>query len=80
MELNELNKGKAKYFFENKIPVHISKNNGFFNNGIILEFSGDLLIIDDIRNGATPIYFLEIKDIEKFIEMKGGISKDDRKN
>jgi hypothetical protein len=68
MELNELTKAKVKYFFDNKIIVHISKNNGFFHNGIILESVEDYLIIDDERNGATPIYFLEIKDIEKRLE------------
>jgi hypothetical protein len=65
MELNELNKTKVKYFFENKIMVHISKTNGFFHNGLILQYVEDYLIIDDDKNGAMPIYFIEIKDIEK---------------
>ena len=44
---NELMKEKCKYFFDNKIPVHIIKHNKFFHNGLILELQGDLLIIDD---------------------------------
>lgn len=56
---------RMKYFFENKIKVHIKKNNGFFYNGLILELEGDLLIIDDEKNKAMPIYIEEIKDIEK---------------
>jgi hypothetical protein len=68
MELNELTKAKVKYFFDNKISVHISKTNGFFNNGLILEYVEDYLIINDERNGPTPIYFIEIKDIEKRLE------------
>ncbi len=65
MELNELTKKKVEYFYHNKIRVHISKKNGFFHNGIILEFQSDLIILDDEKNGATPIYFLEILEIEK---------------
>lgn len=65
METNELNKTKVKYFYDNKISVHISKTNGFFHNGLILQYVEDYLIIDDDMNGAMPIYFVEIKDIEK---------------
>jgi len=65
MELNEITKSKVKYFYENNICVHISRTNGFFHNGMILEYVEDYLILDDERNGATPIYFIEIKDIEK---------------
>ena len=65
MELNEITKSKVKFFFDNKISVHISKTNGFFHNGMILEYVEDYLLLDDERNGATPIYFIEIKDIEK---------------
>lgn len=65
MELNEITKKKVEYFYNNKIPVHIIKKNGFFNNGIILQFQSDLIILDDEKNGAMPIYFLEILEIEK---------------
>ena len=65
MEINEITKKKVRYFFDNKIIVHIIKHNGFFHNGIILEIGGDLIILDDEKNGSMPIYFLEIKEIEK---------------
>jgi hypothetical protein len=68
MELNELTKAKVKYFFENKIKVHISRTNGFFHNGLILEYVEDYIILDDKRNGAIPIYFIEIREIEKMEE------------
>lgn len=68
MKLNELTKAKVKYFFDNKIKVHIFRTNGFFHNGLILEYVEDYLIIDDKRNGSTPIYFIEIKEIEKMEE------------
>ncbi|KKN12609.1 hypothetical protein LCGC14_1014770 [marine sediment metagenome] len=70
METNELMKNKTKYFFEHKIKVHIKKNNGYIHNGLILELKGDLLILDDKKNGAMPIYFLEIFEIEKMEEEK----------
>jgi len=65
METNELTKNKVRYFYDKKICVHITKKNGFFHNGMILEFAGDLIILDDEVNGATPIYFIEILEIEK---------------
>lgn len=63
-------KKKVRYFFESKIPVHIKKKNTYFHNGIILELEGDLLILDDKKNGAMPIYLMEIFDIEKMEEEK----------
>lgn len=55
---------KIKYFFEKKIPVHILRTDTRFCNGIILEVQADLIVLDDERLGAMPIYFLEIKRIE----------------
>ncbi len=63
-------KRKVRYFFENKILVHIKKKNTYFHNGLILELEGDLLILDDERDGSMPIYFLEILEIEKREERK----------
>ncbi len=70
MEINELMKQKVKYFFDDKIKVHIKKKNGYIHNGLILEIQGDLIILDDKKNGAMPIYFLEIFEIEK-MEKRG---------
>ena len=66
----EVVKKKVNYFYEKKIPVHIEKNNGFVNNGLILELAGDMIILDDLKNGAMPIYFIEIKEIEPKRENK----------
>ena len=62
-------KQRIQYFFDNQLSVHISLNNTRFFNGKILEFSGDLLIIDDKELGATPVYLLEIRYIEPFKEV-----------
>ena len=69
-------KQKVKYFLDNKQAVHISLKNSRFLNGIILEFAGDLLIIDDQELGATPVYIMEIKYIDNFREKKDGNSRE----
>ncbi len=65
METNERTNEQISYFKDNKIPIHIEKNNGRFYNGLILEFEGDMIILDDEKLGAISIYFIEIKFIEK---------------
>lgn len=68
METNEETTRQISYFKEHKLSVHIGKHNGRFYNGIILEFQGDMLILDDEKLGAIPIYLIEIKFIEKRFE------------
>jgi len=63
-------KEKVKYYFKNQIKVHIKKKNGWFNNGRIIEFTGDLLILEDRVLGSIPIYLIEILEIEKAKEDK----------
>ncbi len=63
---------KLEFFKQENTSIHISKNNGWFHNGKILEIRGDLIILDDEKSGATPIYFLEIKEVEKRREKKDG--------
>jgi hypothetical protein len=65
MGMNEELTRQISYFKEHNIVVHIEKNNGRFYNGFILEFEGDMLILDDEKLGAIPIYLIEIKFIEK---------------
>lgn len=72
--MNEENEGlkqQFKFFKENDFLVHIRLKNGRFFNGKILEHAGDLVIIDDKVLGATPVYFLQIKFVERY--------KDDRR-
>lgn len=70
MEQKEL-KELVEYFYKNKIPVYIRKTNSRFFTGTILEFQGDLIILDDKILGAMPIYFIEIDIIEKRRENNG---------
>ena len=65
METNERTIREISYFKDNNLAVHIEKKNGRFYNGLILEFHGDMIILDDEKLGAIPIYFIEIKFFEK---------------
>lgn len=58
-------KKKVSYYKDKNLVVHISKKNGMWNNGLILEFKGDMIILDDQKVGTMPIYLIEIKEIEK---------------
>ena len=71
METNEEMIRQISYFKNNNIAVHVEKNNDRFYNGLILEFEGDMIILDDEKLGAIPIYFIEIKFIEKRLEKNG---------
>jgi len=71
MQGDDILKKRVKYFLDNKQAVHISLKNSRFLNGKILEFSGDLLIIDDQELGATPVYLMEIKYIDVFRDKDG---------
>ena len=68
METNERTIREISYFKDNNLAVHIEKNNGRFYNGLILELQGDMIILDDEKLGAIPIYFIEIKFLEKRLE------------
>jgi hypothetical protein len=54
-------KKKALIFSERKTTVHISKINGLWNNGIILEIGNDFFIIKDRLDGReTLVLFSEL--------------------
>lgn len=65
METYEELKHQISYYKDKQIAVHIEKNNGRYYNGIILEVEGDMLILNDEKLGAIPIYFIEINFLEK---------------
>jgi hypothetical protein len=50
---------KLLYYFEKKIPVHI--NSGFgYRNGIIIDITKSILIIQDKIKGETQVFLEEI--------------------
>jgi len=63
--------GRTEFFFEKKIVVHIGCIGGQFYNGLITEIVGsDFLVINDRMLGETPVYFSQIKMIERFVEVR----------
>ena len=62
---DDIMKKKVQFFYDKQVAVHIKKKNGYIHNGSIVEFALDLIILDDERSGAMPIYFEEIEEIEQ---------------
>jgi len=59
---------KGMFFFEKRATIHITCEDGRFYNGLILEISEKLLILQDKVLGETPVFFSEIKNLERFKE------------
>ena len=59
---------KANFYKDEVRPVHISKKDYMFHNGIILEVSSDFLIIEDEKLGVRWIvhpYLFRIRERSK---------------
>lgn len=69
---NEHEHERSIFFSERKITVHISRIDGFWCNGLILEVGSDFFIIKDRFDGKEHfIFFQELKKpIEKFNEVE----------
>ncbi len=67
-DINEMIK-RAVYFYKDKILIHVTCNDGTFYNGIIIEISEpEFFLIDDRLNKETPVFFSNVKRIERFNE------------
>lgn len=63
---------KAHYFFDRKIPIHITLKTSIWKNGNIIEpISADFFLLDEFKDGQMPIFFLEVSDIEEFTKDGG---------
>lgn len=69
-EEKKINEKRAYYFYRENIPVHIRDKKNYQYNGFIVEFSADFFILNDRLIGEMPIFFQEIKKIERFKEKK----------
>lgn len=70
--INENDYEKAKIFFERQKIVHVSKLNGEFLNGLILELSEKFFVIKDFKKGEQFVFFNELKKpLELYISKKG---------
>ena len=73
-EKNEviMNYERAKVFSNKQLKVHITKKNGIFYNGIIIEVSKskDFFFIDDLIEGKKLVFFSELsKEIEEYTRL-----------
>jgi len=75
--MNEKNENvfrKLKYFFDNKIQVHIVEEDGTFHNGFLKDLVLDegLVVIVDRKDGVNVIFAesIVLSSIEEFKEVK----------
>lgn len=69
---NENEYKRAKFFFNKKTIIHVTKKSGTFYNGLILEISKEFFIINDRVNGKQFIFFNELKrPLEPYINKTG---------
>ncbi len=62
-----MNHERAKVFCEKEIKVHVSKKEGIWFNGIIIEVKPDFFFIIDQEDGRQLIFFKELKsDIKEY--------------
>ena len=61
MKNEQMNYERALVFFKKQIPVHISKVDNVFYNGIITEVDHDCFFINDFEDGSKLIFFKELK-------------------
>jgi hypothetical protein len=57
---------KADAYWVLGVKIHISLNNSNWKRGIIKEVKDDFFILDESLEGEQPIFFTEIKSIEKY--------------
>ena len=69
MNDENMNYERAKVFFEKQIVVHVSKKDGRYFNGLILEVTTNHLFINDRKEGRQLVLFSELlMPIEEFRE------------
>ena len=61
---------KLKFFYENKIHIHVDTSNEKYYNGLIFEIKEDYFVLHDRVLGRMPITISEIVNLERFREEK----------
>ena len=70
-----INEEKINEAYSNHIKIHIVLRDGSWRNGYIKELGGGFFIITDSVNGDEPIFLIELKDVEPFMEEGKGNEK-----
>lgn len=55
------------FLFQNKILAHIETKEGSWHNGMITQVNDGSFVIDERVHGPTPLAFIEIKKVARFI-------------
>ena len=65
MATNTLLYAKAKFYFDNNIPVHINLSNGRWANGKIMELpeGKEMIALDEEKLGKMVVFFEEISSL-----------------
>ena len=67
-------KNKAQIYYDKSILVRIVDKNGTWYSGKIIEQpSADFLMIEDMRFGKTPLFFIEMSVLENYRPKNGAI-------
>lgn len=58
---------KLDFFFQEQVPVHISKKDKIYYNGVLKEKKSDaVFLIDDRVLGLTYLFVTDIFEVEEF--------------
>ena len=67
---------KADAFWVLKEKVHISLTNGNWKRWIIKDIKSDFFILDESLEGNQPIFFVEVRSIEKYTPKKEVVNEE----
>ena len=71
MKDEKMNYERAKVFCDKQLAVHISKKDGVYYNGVIVEVSDEFFFILDKEDGKQLVFFKELsRPIEEFKEVE----------
>ncbi len=73
MNNEQMNYERAKVFLDKQLVVHISKKDGIYYNGLIVEVEPKCFFINDKEDGRQLVFFEELaKPIQEFKEVNNG--------
>jgi hypothetical protein len=55
-----------KFYLDSKEKIHIVLTNERFYNGYVIKIENDRILFDDSNLGKMPIFFQQIKLVEKY--------------
>ena len=67
----KLNEEKIREAYKNSTKIHITLKDKTWRNGYVKEIRPDFFIFSDDVNGNEPIFFLELKKVEPYVDDKG---------